>query len=455
MSTNELPEGWIHTKLGKVVDYGKATKCNLEDVQPDTWVLELEDIEKGTSKLIQRIEASNRPFKSTKNVFNTGDVLYGKLRPYLNKVLVAETDGVCTTEIVPIDAEPFVNNRYLFYWFRGGQFLNYVEAVSYGVNMPRLGTKEGIDAPLVLAPIAEQKVIVDKLDNLLSQVESIKIRLERIPEILKQFRQSVLAAAVSGKLTEEWRESNEIKLTILDYQDAVKNFKLKAKGLSKPEELKTWLSCQIGHVFNVRSGDGLTAKEMMPEGNVPVYGGNGITGYHNQSNIQESEIVIGRVGFYCGSVHLTEEIAWVTDNALIVDYPEQLVLPEFVYWLLLATNLREDSASSAQPVISGSKIYPINILLPPLDEQVEIAQRVERLFRVANFFENQIQLALDRVDNLTQSILAKAFRGELTAEWREANPELISGENSAEALLERIKAERSAKSVTKRGRGKA
>lgn len=452
MSTNELPEGWIHTKLGKVVDYGKATKCNLEDVQPDTWVLELEDIEKGASKLIQRIEASNRPFKSTKNVFKTGDVLYGKLRPYLNKVLVAETDGVCTTEIVPIDAEPFVNNRYLFYWFRGGQFLNYVEAVSYGVNMPRLGTKEGIDAPLVLAPIAEQKVIVYKLDNLLSQVESIKARLERIPEILKQFRQSVLAAAVSGKLIDSELPWEEQKLK--DCFECIDGDR--GPNYPKKDDYLTDGHCLFLSTKNVREF-GFDFKELVfisKEKDLQL----------RKGKMERGDIVIttrgtlGYVASYDESVSYDE--IRINSGMLILRKKNKEFVNDF-FKIFIASpvfqrQINLQQTGSAQPQLPAGILKDFDLVFPSVEEQMKIVSRVQDIFTRIDLMEQQVNSALDRVSNLTQSILAKAFRGELTAEWREANPELISGENSAEALLERIKAERaSVKPATKRGRGKA
>ncbi|EHQ0953094.1 restriction endonuclease subunit S, partial [Salmonella enterica subsp. enterica serovar Anatum] len=98
-----------------------------------------------------------------------------------------------------------------------------------------------------------------------------------------------------------------------------------------------------------------------------------------------------------------------------------------------------------------SLMYP----LPPLPEQHEIVRRVEQLFAYADTIEKQVNSALTRVNNLTQSILAKAFRGELTAQWRAENPDLISGENSAAALLEKIKAERAASGGKKNSRKKA
>lgn len=97
---------------------------------------------------------------------------------------------------------------------------------------------------------------------------------------------------------------------------------------------------------------------------------------------------------------------------------------------------------TAIPRLTLTKIKNAPMTVPPIEEQIQIIQRVEQLFILADKIEEKVKTAQSRVNNLTQSILAKAFRGELTAEWREQNPDLISGENSAEALLERIKLER-------------
>lgn len=99
----ELPQSWVWASLGQVSQYGIPDKVDSNKmISADTWVLDLEDIEKDTSRLIERMTSSVRPFQSAKTRFKQGDVLFGKLRPYLNKVLVADSDGVCTTEIVPV-----------------------------------------------------------------------------------------------------------------------------------------------------------------------------------------------------------------------------------------------------------------------------------------------------------------------------------------------------------------
>lgn len=133
---------------------------------------------------------------------------------------------------------------------------------------------------------------------------------------------------------------------------------------------------------------------------------------------------------------------------------------EYLYWFLKNYKLFNyiEAGSDRTAGQSGVnkkflELYPI--FLPSLEEQTEIVRRVEQLFTYADQIEQRVKDAQTRVNSLTQSILAKAFRGELTAEWREQNPDLISGENSAAALLDRIKAERAAQAAIKKPRGKA
>src|SRR5690554_537967 len=464
MAQLKLPQEWLQIQLGDVASYGKTQKCELSDVTDDTWVLELEDIEKDSSRIISRKTAKERPFKSTKNRFERGNVLYGKLRPYLNKVIVADTDGVCTTEIIPLDSEPFVLNRYLFHWFKTRNFLNYVNDVSYGVNMPRLGTKDGVAAPFVLAPLAEQKVIADKLDTLLAQVENTKARLERIPQILKRFRQSVLAAAVSGRLTEEWRTHSGSYVHSLSED-------WKWTPIPETWEVKLYpdlVESRLGKMLDKAKNRGLPTKYL---GNINVRWFD-----FNLSEVQEilvSEAERNELSIRAGDVLICEggepgrcaiwdgrvEEQMVFQKALHRARVSDALLPEW-----LALNLKHDADSLAlQQLFTGTTIkhltgkalkkYPLRV--PPIKEQIEIVRRVDQLFAHADRIEQQVNKALARVNNLTQSILAKAFRGELTEQWRKDNPELVSGENSAEALLERIKAERAAVAKPKRRKSKA
>lgn len=186
--------------------------------------------------------------------------------------------------------------------------------------------------------------------------------------------------------------------------------KLKAVAFDEdPYLLPTgWQWARLGEIIYVRSGDGLTTAKMA-NGEIPVFGGNGITGYHNTYNIDQPTIVIGRVGYYCGSVHLTPQKAWVTDNAFITRYCQEAIQREFLRLLLKATNLKESEKATAQPVISGSKIYPIIVGLPPLAEQHRIVAKVDELMFVCEQLEAQLNTTQTDSRRLLEAVLHEAL----------------------------------------------
>ena len=170
----ELPEGWEWTRLGEITNFGLTTK--LESIPEDAWILDLEDIEKDTSRLLQRARFSERKSLSDKNSFAKGDVLYGKLRPYLNKVIVADEAGVCTTEILPFRCYGSFEPHYFKCSLKSPYFLGYVNSKSYGMKMPRLGTENGRQALFPLPPLAEQHRIVAKVDELMALCDRLEAR---------------------------------------------------------------------------------------------------------------------------------------------------------------------------------------------------------------------------------------------------------------------------------------
>ena len=200
---------------------------------------------------------------------------------------------------------------------------------------------------------------------------------------------------------------------------------------------ESWCWCRLGDIINIKSGDGLTSSQMK-KGNIPVFGGNGITGYHNISNIHKESIVIGRVGFYCGSVHITPNEAWVTDNAFITTYPEKQIDKRFLVYVLRHLNLGQDNNATAQPVVSGKKIYPIPFPLPPLSEQKRIVAAIEKFMPFIEEYgkkETQLKAINEQIGILTKkAILQEAVQGKLVPQ--------IASEGNARDLLEEIRKER-------------
>ena len=162
----EIPDSWEWVRLGDMSNYGQCTSVDTADIPPDTWSLDLEEIEKGTGRLIERKTAAEKKSKSSKHVFAKGTLLYSKLRTYLNKVLVADMDGVCTSEIVPIELNGGVNAEFVRLVLMSPYFLEYTASKGYGIKMPRVGTDDMKQSLIPLPPLDEQNRIVRRIEEL-------------------------------------------------------------------------------------------------------------------------------------------------------------------------------------------------------------------------------------------------------------------------------------------------
>ena len=156
----DLPENWLWVHLGDICDYGKCTNVEAGDLKADDWILDLEDIEKDSGKIIAFKNYGEIKSKSTKHRFKKGDVLYSKLRPYLNKVVIAPKDGFCTSEILPLDFNGILTSEFAQIVLMSSYFLEMVNSVTYGVKMPRLGSDDAKKMPVPVPPLEEQKRIV-------------------------------------------------------------------------------------------------------------------------------------------------------------------------------------------------------------------------------------------------------------------------------------------------------
>ncbi|MGL5526476.1 MAG: restriction endonuclease subunit S [Aeromonas veronii] len=380
-------------------------------------------------------------------------------------------------------------NYFLTYFYISGQVVHYQGGSN---NLRNLKFKEYSAIEVPFASFYEQKEIADRLDILLAQVEATQARLARIPDIIKQFRQSVLSAAVSGKLTEDWRngtESIDDPMPIVQTEKRmwieknpshnevnrvlkrVREYKW-GKTISEIELPANWSWQQLeDSVLMIVDCHNKTAPYV--ESGIPLI---------RTSNIRDGEFVWQDLKFInqetyeywsrrCppepGDIIFTREAPMgeaaivptghrvcLGQRTMLIRPVENLVSARYLLLAIMEPNFKKRSDIFA--VGTGVKHYRVGdvsnliIPIPPTEEQAEIVRRVEQLFTYADSIELQAKAAKEQVDNLTQAILAKAFRGELTADWRAANPDLISGDNSAAALLARIQAERATAKPRKR-----
>jgi type I restriction enzyme, S subunit len=441
---DDLPSSWLHTQLGRVVNYGRTTKVEPSDIPSDAWVLELEDIEKDTSRILQRMTFSQRQSKSTKNKFVAGDVLYGKLRPYLNKVVIADQPGYCTTEIVPISAG-LLDNRFLFYWLKHPTFLKYVEAESHGLNMPRLGTGTGIAAPFVLAPREEQTRIADQLDALLARIKACHQRLDATSALLKRFRRAVLDTATTGALTQDWREHNSAPewtlVSLSDIAEVVGGVTKDSKRQSVADEEVPYL-----RVANVQRGY-LDLSEIKTI-RVPT------------AKLEKLLLEPGDVLFNEGGDLDKLGRGWVWDGQLdrctfqnhvfrarLKDSSNQ---PKFISWWGNSRGLdyfiRSGKQTTNLASINKRTLEALPISLPSPEEQKEIVRRVDVLLDLAARIEARFESMRIHALRLGPQVLAKAFRGELVQQNLQDEP--------ASVLLQRIVGKQPEKMKSTRGRSR-
>ncbi|MCG7532380.1 restriction endonuclease subunit S [Psychrobium sp. MM17-31] len=412
----------------------------------------------------------------------------------IGKTGFVDVPATCNQQINTLSPLNGVEPKLLFYWMLSPQMNRQVVLGSSSTTMPIINKSRFSNLDSVLPPLAEQKVIADKLDKLLAKVDSIKARLDAVPDTLKRFRQSVLAAAVSGKLTEEWRKDNAEKILCKSQFIELLNelntsrTKVDIKRINKVKNSdwfydksdlvpNGWIQANLIEVTSLITC-GVAKKPNYVEEGIPFLSAQNSKPFAPNLNKikyvseddfrtftvggapKKGDILYSRVGANFGEACV---VPWDFDFAIYVSLtlikPIQKVL-DSEYLTIFLNSL--DGVLQSRGGIMGSGIQNLNvesvrkykILLPSIDEQAEIVHRVEKLFAYADKVEAEVNAAQERVNKLTQSILAKAFRGELTAKWREQTPELISDENSAEALLEKIKAEREKLKPTKKRKAK-
>ena len=307
---------------------------------------------------------------------------------------------------------------------------------------------------IALPPLAEQQEIAARLNTLLAQVDTLKGRLDALPAILKRFRQSVLAAAVSGKLTEEWRGAVQLKgwenKTLLDVVQAKPRNGNSPKGVDYETPYKNLTLSAIT--------PGYFQEDKFKYVDIDITDDSYLWVKHGDVLIQRANTLeyVGVSAVYKGPSN-----RYVYPDLIMKCVPNESIVGDYLHYSLMSYKVRKyfrDNATGTagnMPKINQKVVCLAPISLPPIIEQAEIVRRIEQLFAFADQVEQRVKDAQSRVNHLTQSILAKAFRGELTADWRQQHPELITGEHSAEALLTRIQAERAAQAPVKRGRKKA
>ncbi len=416
---SELPKGWERVPLGKYIKLKNGFAFKSKDFVSkagNTYpVIRISDIQNGKVSTEENAHVIE-DIANFKFTIDKGDLLIAMSGATTGKT------GVYTGQEVALQNQRVGNLKLVNSTTSCPRYRNYLIASlkqeiikkAYGAAQPNISAKELESIEVNIAPFEEQKRIADKLDSVLAKVEAAQARLDKIPAILKRFRQSVLAAATSGELTKEWREERQLAYDYQQYTFDEILVELRNGLSAKPNEDRK--GTPILRISSVRAMEidqadirylELAAKE-----------------------IEKYKLKVGDLLFtrYNGSLEFVG-VCGVLENLKHDNlvYPDKLIrarlnekaLPKFIEILFSSPYMRDQvtgcvKTTSGQKGISGKDLKEQLIKLPSVSEQNEIVIRVTKLLAKSRRVEEKYAKARVRLDSLTQSILSKAFSGKLS-----------------------------------------
>ncbi len=473
-----LPKGWVCTTVGEVCD--KPIQRKPQDDE-SFYYIDIASINRGLKKIegASYIIGKDAPSRARK-VLDEGDVIVSMTRPNLNAVSKINSDyaGQIASTGFDVLKPVLIETDWIFSIVKSEKFIQSISGITQGALYPACKAADIRSFEFGMPPLPEQKRIVKKLDSLLAQVDTIQQRLNNLPDIIKRFRQSVLAAAVSGKLTEQWREkkpqksANKILIELArvreaqfekEIEDGNKETKRLLSKINKHNpELPTielpnswvWTSfmasmekvvdCHNKTAPYIDEGIPLIRTPDIRDGKISLKGAKYISqetyDYWSRRCPPKSGDIIFTREAPMGEAGIVPKgtVLCMGQRMMLLRPMKEFINPEYVLLNILSLNfqerMNEDAIGTGVKHLRVADVEALSYPLAPLEEQTEIVRLVEQYFALADTLEKNLANAKQRVDNLTQSILAKAFRGELVPQDPNDEP--------ADKLLARIKAAR-------------
>ena len=343
-----MKEGWVKKSISEICDKASSNiaQNKIADIDGDYPVY-------GASGYVQNVD------------------FYHRDTPYIG--IVKDGSGVGRVNIYPAYSSLLGTMQYIIP--KEGYQLGYVAYALKGLNLssfasgaaiPHIYFKDYGKCKIDVPPLIEQERIVAELDLLQGIIEKKKEQLKAYDQLAQSIFYTMFGDPIDNP--------------------------------------KGWETKKLGQVYKLKSGDGLSAKQFI-EGQYPVYGGNGISGYHNSFNMDGDYIIIGRVGAYCGNVRYVSGKFWLTDNAFQLIYDEKEQHPVFIKHLLTVLDLHHYANHAAQPVISNITLKEVKVLFPPLSLQQEFAEKVEAIERQKAL----VQQSIDETQTMFDYTMDKYF----------------------------------------------
>jgi len=421
----EVPENWCWTKLGVTISISKEKTDDFSDISVKYVGLEHLESNKGLNGY-----GTTEGIKSLKNIFHTGQILYGKLRPYLNKHDIASFDGVCSTDILVIDVKNVVDAQFVNKFLDMDSFISYTVNNSKGINLPRVSGETIMDAAFPLPPLPEQQRIVERIESLFSKLDEAKEKAQEALESFEERQVAILHKAFKGELTLQWRTEHGLDMNSwrdVPLKDCGRWF---GGGTPTTSKKEYW---EGGDILWITSKD--MKEKIIKESLMHVT----MVGVENSSaNYCEEPAVlfVMRSGILRRVFPVSMVRRPFTVNQDLKACVPEGILQEYLYWHCTGfeKDIRDNCMKSGTTVesVEAKKLYEYEISVAGIDEQKEIVNRIEELLNKEVAAYEVAENVIESIELVKKSILAKAFRGELGTN----NP---SEESSIELLKQVIK----------------
>ncbi len=458
-----LPQGWAWATLGEIT-LPPPAKLR-PDASSDLPFLGMDGIE--PHGLRPTCIGRFGDMKSAASAFNEGDVLYGRLRPYLNKVWRAEYRGAASAEFIVFPANRFVSGEFLKFVLHDKRFVNFASRSISG-DRPRVDVKDISGYPVAVPPLNEQNRIAARIDELFGEIEAGEQELEKAREALETYRRAVLKAAVTGELTKDWRERNATiemgaaflaRMLVEHHAGAPPSQtrrRRRARHSSTDAPLSASLDLPTGWVWASLTQLGLLERgksKHRPRDDPKLYGGRYpfiqtgdvrrskgrislFSQTYNEVGLKQSRLwpagtVCITIAANIASSGILEFDACFPDSVvgLIPSMPEVGKYAEF-FMRTAKSNLERFAPATAQKNINLETLYTVAVPLPPETELIQIVRITEELLAEADEVESRLAEISTNLETVRQSILSAAFSGSLVSQ----DP----GDEPAMVLLERI-----------------
>jgi type I restriction enzyme, S subunit len=384
----------------KIKDVAPAVPAEFPSAEDIVWNLSLEDIESGTGRILREVKTKVADLGSSKTAFDTRHVLYSKLRPYLNKVVVPQCSGVGTSELIPLCPNPNLLDRdFLAFFLRSADFLNFANKNTQGANLPRLSMREFWQFTAPIPPLDEQCRIVDRIKDCLSRVDEIKrLREESQQEVnalqvasLNEIEKGLSCpTAKIGDIIEDSQNGRSIRSDEINYNGYVLTLSaVRTLELDVEQRKPVQLTDSIAEKYGVKTGDVFISRANTIE----------LVGLASILTSAAPERTI----YPDLMIRLTPVLAKIQPKYLALALRFPSVRRQIQY--------HAKGSSQSMVKISGASLREVSIPLPCLNEQEVIIAKTNEARNATALLRAEIDQK--EVDGLTQAILRKAFAGEL------------------------------------------